>query len=52
MIWLLLLGFSLILVGLSGYIVVREDAADEGNQSNFSWNNDYMPKLRLFDWRY
>lgn len=31
MIWLLFIGFGLILFGLSGYIVVREDAADEGN---------------------
>lgn len=31
MIWLLFLGFNLILFGFSGYIVVREDTADESD---------------------
>jgi len=31
MIWLLFLGLSLILFGLSGYIIVREDIADESD---------------------
>ena len=37
MIYMLITGFVLILVGLSGYIIVHEDNIDESNQSNFSW---------------
>lgn len=31
MIWLLFVGFGLILFGLSGYIIIEEDIVDEGN---------------------
>lgn len=37
MIYMLITGFVLILVGLSGYIIIKEDNIDEGNQSDFSW---------------
>ena len=31
MIYMLITGFVLILVGLSGYIIIKEDNIDEGN---------------------
>lgn len=37
MIYMLITGFVLILVGLSGYIIIKEDNIDESDQSNFSW---------------